>query len=314
MTPKKGILVHPDEFTKKRIDSCVTLGIDTLGIHPEGGANAKNTLAALVRRTKAEDFRYLADYALSRGVKIEYEMHAASYLLDRELFSSHPEYFREDEYGKRNPDVNLCVSSEDALTIVSENAARLALSLYGSTNRFFFWLDDVRKKKCNCERCRRLSISDQQLIFQNAVLRGIRSVIPRATVAYLAYTDSMEVPKVTAPLEGIFLEYAPFEKYVSRQDAALVAKEHGLISPLLSFFGKEDSKVLEYWLDNSLFSGWKKPPKKFTADGESIKKDVKEYAELGFSEISTFACFLGDDYEELYGEADISPLADAFRI
>ena len=69
--------------------------------------------------------------------------------------------------------------------------------------------------------------------------------------------------------------------------------------------------MLEYWLDNSLFSGWKKPPKEFKADTAAIKKEVPEYAELGFEIISTFGCFLGEDYDELYGEADISAFTEA---
>ena len=76
------------------------------------------------------------------------------------------------------------------------------------------------------------------------------------------------------------------------------------------FFSWKDSKVLEYWLDNSLFSGWKKPPKEFKADDEKIKKEVAEYASLGFEIISTFGCFLGEDYEELYGEPDISAFTE----
>ena len=32
----------------------------------------------------------------------------------------------------------------------------------------------------------------------------------------------------------------------------------------------------------------------------------------GFEHISSFACFLGDDYEDLYGEVDIKPFGKAF--
>ena len=105
----------------------------------------------------------------------------------------------------------------------------------------------------------------------------------------------------------------PFEKYVSKKNTDLVKKELSLISPLLSFFGNKGAKVLEYWLDNSLFSGWKKPPKAFSADKSSILTDVEYYKAMGFEQISTFACFLGDDYEVLYGEADISPFTDCFK-
>ena len=307
-----GIIVHPDEFTKKRIDSCVDLNISTLGIHPPGGKNAKDSLTALLNKLKTKEFRMLIDYAIAKGLRIEYEMHAASFLLDRSLFDTHPDYFRQDENYKRTPTGNLCVSNEEALEMVSNSAMNLALALYGSTENFYFWPDDIRGLKCNCEKCKNLSASDQQLIFQNAVLRGIRRAYPDAKVAYLAYIDCMYTPKQVKPDSGIFLEYAPFEKYVSKNNTELIKAEYGLIAPLISYFGKKDSKVLEYWLDNSLFSGWKKPPKRLIINENNIKHDLDDYIKQGFENISSFACFLGDDYEELYGEADISPFSHAF--
>ena len=64
--------------------------------------------------------------------------------------------------------------------------------------------------------------------------------------------------------------------------------------------------MLEYWYDNSLFSNWKKPPAKFSPDNEMIKADIEFYKRLGFNDIASFACYLGEDYEALYGESDIS--------
>ncbi len=78
----------------------------------------------------------------------------------------------------------------------------------------------------------------------------------------------------------------------------------------MSFFEKGPKKVLEYWYDNSLFSGWKKPPAPFVLNEEGMRKDIEEYRKMGFDSISAFACFLGKDYEELYGEADITPFAE----
>ena len=75
---------------------------------------------------------------------------------------------------------------------------------------------------------------------------------------------------------------------------------------LLDFFGKEDAKVLEYWMDNSLFSGWKRPPKEFHLTAPTCAADVAEYRKLGFDSITSFGCFLGEDYRDLYGDADLS--------
>ena len=137
------------------------------------------------------------------------------------------------------------------------------------------------------------------MIALNAALRAIKERIPDAHMAYLAYMDSILPPKQVAPEEGIFLEYAPFEKYTAKGEnaPALIAREKEMIPPLMECFGKEDRRVLEYWYDNSLYSGWKKPPKKFVLNEGAMRKDVEEYRRMGFSEITTFACFLGEVVE-----------------
>lgn len=38
-------------------------------------------------------------------------------------------------------------------------------------------------------------------------------------------------------------------------------------------------------------------------------RDIAFYREKGFEYISSFACFLGEDYEALYGAPDIAPFA-----
>ena len=143
----------------------------------------------------------------------------------------------------------------------------------------------------------------------------IRKNIPHATMAYLAYTDSISPPTCVLPKEGVFLEYAPYEKYEQKgKDEAKIRQEREMLPALLSHFGKKNAKVLEYWYDNSLFSRWKKPPVAFAPDRELIAREVAEYYRMGFSYIATFGCFLGEDYEALHGDVDITPFADACGI
>lgn len=301
----KNILIHPEELSKKWIDRMADGGVKILGLHPQGGGKAVESLHDLLNRLENEEYKALIDYAVSRGLEIEYEMHAARFLLPEELFDTHPEYFRVTADGQRTKKFNFCVSNEDALALVAKNAAELAKKLYRSRPVFYFWLDDAKNIHCKCEKCKKLSPSDQQLIAVNAMIKEIRKEIPNAKFAYLAYQDTLEVPENAKPEDGVFLEYAPIEKY-KNESIDRIETERQMLLKQAEFFSWKDSKVLEYWLDNSLFSGWKKPPKEFKADGEKIKKEIAEYTALGFETISTFGCFLGEDYEELYGEADIS--------
>lgn len=312
---KNSMLIHPDELSRTWIDKLADAGIETVGIHPRGGKTTFNSLKELLEYLKMPDYRALIDYARDRGLDVEYEIHAAGYLLPRELFASHPEYFRMDENGERTVDRNFCVSNPDALEIVAKRAAELALSLYGSSHRFHFWMDDGHKIHCHCPKCRSVSPSDQQLMVLNRMLQEIQKHLPDACLAYLAYMDTVVPPSFTKPEKGIFLEYAPFEKYTAKGEdaAALIARERDMLVPLMNFFEHSPKKVLEYWYDNSMLSGWKKPPAKFILNREMMQKDIAEYRAQGFDYISTFACFLAEDYKALYGDVSVVPFAECVK-
>lgn len=144
----------------------------------------------------------------------------------------------------------------------------------------------------------------------NHLLHRIRRDDPQASLSYLAYYECMDPPTVVLPDEGIFLEYAPIERNLNKP--LVESGQNSRLQHLLSIFGKETAKVLEYWLDNSLFSNWTKPPKRFKPNASVIRSDFKYYRDLGFTDISSFACYLGSDYEDLYNSPDISPFASAY--
>lgn len=312
---RSGLLIHPDELSRTWIDRMADAGITTLGIHPVGGKRAPRTLSELLKRCGEPDFQALLDYAATRGLQIEYEFHAAGYLMPRTLFAEHPEYFRMNAEGVRVPDHNFCVSNEEGMKLVAMRAVDAAKRLYGSRPVFYFWMDDQKDSHCMCPKCRHLSGSDQALLVINRILAEIRQIIPEAKAAYLAYYDSLNVPSVIKPADGVFLEYAPLEKYNAKGEdaAALIAHEEAMLEPLLAYFGEKDAKVLEYWFDNSMFSEWKKPPKAFALDEARMNEDIADYRKKGFCNIASFACYLGYDYEDRFAPVDIEPFAKAIH-
>ena len=304
-TPRTtGLLIHPEELNKKWIDRMAALGISTLGLHPRGGKYAHETLEEMLQWLQTEDARVLLDYAASLGLQIEYEMHTAAWLLPRELFPTRPELFRMDESGERTADRNFCLSNTAGSRKILARSRQLAGKLYRSTNRYYFWMDDGRKLTCQCPHCTKLSPSDQQLLMMNRIIRALRRQDPNAKLAYLAYYSCMDVPKVIKPEKGIFLEYAPIERDFTKP--VQTTTDEAQLKALLDFFGRKDSKVLEYWFDNSLFCKWKKPERKFIPNNALIQQDIAYYRSLGFENIASFACFLGPDYEALHGEPDLS--------
>ena len=303
-----SLLIHPEELSYKWVDRMAENGISTLALHPWGGKNAVKSMTDLLHRLQQPEYRAILDYADGLGLRIEYEMHAARYLLPAEKFEQHPEWFRVDAEGKRSSDWNCCPSCTEALDYMAERAAEVVKLFPHFTGRCFFWLDDAKDSHCHCEKCRSLSASDQQLLVMNHILRRLKQDDPNARLAYLAYFNCIECPTKVRPEEGIFLEYAPFERDFHKplesddQSAPLTA--------LLAYFGKKGARALDYWYDNSLFSKWTKPPQKFAVDAPVLQADVKYYESLGFGEIASFACFLGEDYEALYGEPDISDFSN----
>lgn len=313
---KSEILIHTEELNRRWIDRMAEQGVNILGLHPVGGRNAAASLEHLVSELQTPHFRALLDYAAERGLEIEYEMHAASYLMPRRLFETHPEYFRLNEQGERTPDANFCVTNPEALELYAKNAAELADRLYRSRPCYYFWLDDTRGKTCTCPQCSAYSVAEQQVLVLNRVLRELRKTRPDARMAHIAYLDCLDVPQRVQPDEGIFLEFAPMDQVLCRldptRDAATAERERTMMEPLLDAFGRKGAKVLEYWLDNSLFSGWKKPPKPFSADRTAVHAELQAYQNAGFEAAATFGCFLGEDYEALHGEPDITPYTDFF--
>lgn len=303
---KIGLIAHPEELTKGEIAAFRAAGADVLGLHPVGGNKATSSLENLLIWLKTDKGRMLLSYARSLGLEIEYEMHAASFLVPREMFSSHPEYFREAN-GMRTNDYNFCVSSDEMLRLVAKNAAALGRVLRPDTHDYYFWLDDAENSRCGCEKCRVFSASDQSLIVANAIADELRRFDSSARVCYLAYFGTLTPPKSVKPAPGVFLEYAPMkrDRSIPVWEDDNVKRE---LAALFDVFEPGEAKILEYWYDNSMFSNWKKPPKKFTPDNERIAREIEFYRSLGVGNVTSFTCYLGADYEALYGAPDFSAI------
>ncbi len=305
MLKRRGLIIHPEELDEIWLHEIKQAGINVLGLHPVGGHEAAYTLAQAVKRHHTPEFQALLTKANEHGLTVEYEAHALGYLMPRAEFAQHPDWFRMDEQGQRTADFNLCPSNEEALQYLENASEALTRTLDTGSDRFFWWTDDVGGKSCHCPRCRHLSPSDQFLLITNAIQRGARRAKPTARVPYLAYVDALAVPRTIEPEEGVFLEYAPFIRDSHRpMDDEACSENVAQAAPLrdlLAFFGRDNAQVLEYWIDNSRFSQWTKPPKYMTLEEEVMRRDVAFYEKLGFESITSFACYLGADYRALYG-------------
>ena len=310
MLKYRGIIVHPEDLNADWVERMAEAGLNNLGLHPVGGRRAHESLERAIMAHNASESRALRRLAGEKGINVEYEAHAMAWLMPRSLFSEHPEWFRMDENGMRIADFNMCASNPEALEYLAGRTALLASLTDTGSDKYYFWTDDVCGYSCHCPECSKLTPSDQQLKLVNAMLGGLKRYKTNAKLCYLAYHDALDVPRSVSPDEGVFLEYAPINRDhhrpINDPDCPENTAESAPLRGLLDFFGRENSRVLEYWMDNSKFSNWTKPPKPFKLDADVMRKDVEFYTSLGFEEITSFGCYLGPDYDELYGKADLT--------
>ena len=306
MTPKeekRGVVIYPNDVTTVGLDEWekrIRLGgINLIGLHAATVNDPIDTLEAFVKSPTGQSFLNMCE---SMGVDVEYELHALQYILPRELFDSHPEYFREDAGGVRQKQYNMCFTSEEAVEAMRPQIESLLEWMHPTTHRYFFWTDDKQDKFCHCKNCRGYSPSEQALIYENRLLKLLREYDPEATLAHLAYHQTVEPPAKIRADKGIFLEFAPINRDYSLP--LPYASTEALKANMLAF-PAYSQHILEYWLDESMFSKWKRDrlvPNPFrTAE---CARDIYKYRSMGASDITTFATWLYGDYIRQYGSTD----------
>ena len=295
----RGVVLVPNDFSltdwPRRAHAS---GLNTIGIH--------GTSVEPVLRFVASDAgkRMLAECA-QLGLRVEYELHAMQYLLPRSLFATQPQLFRMNEKGERTPDANLCVHSQDAIQIVIENAVKASRQLRPTTNRFFYWFDDGQPG-CRCSKRRELSDSDQALLVENEIAKALRAEFTGATLAHLAYDKTMSAPRHIKPAPGIFLEFAPIHRSYDKPFAEQTDGPDTLLKldDNLRVFGADTAQVLEYWIDVSRFSQWRRPAVKCPWRADVMAADLKTYARRGVRHLTSFGVFIDAEYLRLHGEPD----------
>jgi len=208
-----------------------------------------------------------------------------------------------NDAGERVRDANLCVHSAAALEIVAENAVAIARLLRPTTRRYFYWGDDGLPW-CHCPKCREFSDSEQALLLENHVLQALRRFDARAQLAHLAYANTLPAPAKVKPQAGIFLEYAPIHRRYDQPYASQTGGPDALgnLDANLRVFPTETAQVLEYWLDVSRFSGWKRPAVKLPWNRDVFLSDLETYTARGIRHVTSFACYLDAAYRKLHGE------------
>ncbi|PPK99405.1 DUF4838 domain-containing protein [Parapedobacter indicus] len=275
-------------------------GLTTLATHI-----TPSQVAEFIQSERGQQF---LEECKTYGIEVEHELHSMGDLLPRSLFEEDSTMFRMNAEGKRVADYNLCVHSEKAVKTVCDNAVKYAKILAPTTGRYFYWIDDA-VPMCRCPECDPYSDSEQALLLENAIVKALREEVdPEAMLAHLAYVNTLEPPVKVKPADGIFLEFAPIYR---RWDKPLLDTgatgwnatqtiTHGehlrLLDENLKVFPVETAQVLEYWLDVSLFSGWKKPAVALPWHNQVFLEDIDVYAKRGIQHITSFGVYIDGQY------------------
>jgi hypothetical protein len=296
----RGIVLVPGDLSLADWpERAAAAGLTTLALHH---GESPGRVVDFVESAAGADF---LQRCARLGLHVEYELHAMRELLPREHFAADPEMFRMNDQEQRTPDANLCVHSARALDLVASNAFRLALRLPPTSGRYFFWGDDGRPW-CRCPECRDFSDSDQALLLENRLLSELRRLEPDAQLAHLAYANTLAPPRRVRPAAGVFLEFAPIHRRYDAPYAAQTGPDTRdalkVLEENLRVFPAGTAQALEYWLDVSRFSQWKRPATELPWRPDVVEADAKTYAKLGLRHLTTFGVWIDADYVNRFGE------------
>ena len=311
MFEHRGVVVTGADFQGVDwIGRVSELQLNTLGLHSGGGAAHEVIETLGVLGTAA--FR---EKVAAAGLEWEYECHVSESLLPRRRFRDAPEWFRLDGVtGCREPTGNWCASSPEAMAEIRRNGAALAARLPASTHRYFFWGADDAGSFCHCPDCAGLTVSDQNLLGMNALARGVREADPAGTAAYLGYFALLEAPREVRPEPNVILEYAPMHRcYRHALDDAGCAVNRRYFRQLLALlevFEPARAHVLEYYLDSSSFSNFRRPAVRPDFHREVVKRDLARYHSLGIRSLTTFAVYCDGDYFARHGDCELREYAE----
>ncbi len=325
-----GIQLYPSDVDQvpEWPEIAAKAGLNTISIHP-GGGDDKGIINGTMHWVTSENGARFLENCKRYGLEVEFEIHAIRELLPRELFNQYPTMFRMDETGLRQQRDNFCVHSKQALELLAKNVVEFAKVATPTTGRYYFWIDDGRKL-CHPDMGDIYSDSDQALMLENYLLRELRKFDSRATIAHLAYLNTLSPPEKIKPDDGVFLEFAPIKRsyeigyrnqkedeFISVPFEANKIKSEGwqYLESNLKVFPAHTAQILEYWIDVSRWSSWERPFKALPLEmiNNVLRDDVLFYREFGIPHITSFGNGLDRDYKKNFGFEFLEDYGKGFK-
>ncbi|MCQ2463783.1 MAG: DUF4838 domain-containing protein, partial [Clostridia bacterium] len=138
-------------------------------------------------------------------------VHTLQWIITRDMFDEHPEYFGCDENGNRSPNRQPCLSNGDVLNLV----VNYAENFFASYSNIFSVSQNDGMSFCQCDKCKAFNKahgntdSASMINFVNKVAEKVREEYPDARFETLAYQDSLTPPEGLEIADGIVIRMCP---------------------------------------------------------------------------------------------------------
>ena len=153
-----------------------------------------------------------------------------------------------------------------------------------------------------------LSDSDQATLLENHLLRALRGHDPRASLAHLAYLNSLSPPNRSGPSRACSWSTPRSSGGTTppTRSKSGPGQPDGLaaLDANLEVFPAGAAQVLEYWLDVSRFSQWRRPAVRLPWRRDVLEADLATYAARGIRHVTSFAVYVDAEYRRRYGEPE----------
>ena len=165
-------------------------------------------------------------------------VHTMQWIITRDMFDSHPEYFGCDDKGNRSMNRQPCFSNDDVFQLT----VNFAKNFFSQYNTIFSVSQNDGMSFCQCDKCRAFNKahgntdSASMISFVNRVAAEVRKDYPDARFETLAYQDTLTPPKNLEIADGVVIRMCPINGCVLHDFSTSSCREN-----------KKFSKALEGW-------------------------------------------------------------------
>jgi hypothetical protein len=167
-------------------------------------------------------------------------VHSLQWIIRRDMFEEHPEYFGCDDKGNRSFNRQPCLSNDDVLQLVVD----YAMNFFSQYSNIFSVSQNDGMSFCQCDKCKAFNKahgntdSASMINFVNRVAEKVREKYPNARFETLAYQDTLTPPKNLSIADGVVIRMCPINGCVLHDFGEPSCRENAKFNKAISGWAK----------------------------------------------------------------------------